>query len=97
MFTGNMIKEWDYFNKEAAAMAKISANGSKEVDKFRVGNSTFVLCSDGRVLSKVHYSGGGSSGYSVFAKNKDQKFFNHLRHVVEQRHEERLKEAGGNV
>lgn len=46
-------------------MAKISARGAKEVDRRRIADVTYVATTDGRVLQRYHYSGGGSSGYTV--------------------------------
>jgi hypothetical protein len=55
-------------------MAKISARGATEVARRRVEygsgvSTTYVLCSDGRVLSKIHYGDGTSSGFSLKARN----------------------------
>ena len=54
-------------------MAKISARGAKEVARKRIGNYTYVACSDGRILNKLHYEDGTSSGYVVKAKVKKGK------------------------
>lgn len=51
-------------------MAKISARGAKEVGRRRIGDVTWVATSDGRILSKVHYSHGGSSSYGLRGKIK---------------------------
>lgn len=45
-------------------MAKISARGAREISRWKKGDSTLVLASDGRLLIKLFKDG----GYTVRAK-----------------------------
>lgn len=49
-------------------MAKISARGAKEVDRISHKDRTYVYTSDGRVLLKIKYSDGTSSGYELLCE-----------------------------
>lgn len=63
-------------------MAKISARGAREVGRFRNDRAEYVLTSDGRVLRKIRYEGGGSSSYTLVGRGYDEARFLALKQAM---------------